>query len=101
MKTRAVVCSGLGEPWKTEEVEIDPPANREVRVKMVYAGMCHSDEHLLHIRHAIHSATWGFWRPSGSDRPRGLPARHLVRRIPGEPGIPCPPGCLALPGGRY
>ena len=46
MKTRAVVCSGLGEPWKTEEVEIDPPANREVRVKMVYAGMCHSDEHL-------------------------------------------------------
>src|SRR6202453_5071441 len=46
MKTRAVVCAGLGEPWKTEEVEIDPPANREVRVKMVYAGMCHSDEHL-------------------------------------------------------
>jgi NDMA-dependent alcohol dehydrogenase len=46
MKTRAVVCSGLGEPWKTEEVEIDPPGNREVRVKMVYAGMCHSDEHL-------------------------------------------------------
>jgi NDMA-dependent alcohol dehydrogenase len=46
MKTRAVVCSGLGEPWKTEEIEIDPPANREVRVKMVYAGMCHSDEHL-------------------------------------------------------
>jgi NDMA-dependent alcohol dehydrogenase len=46
MKTRAVVCSGLGEPWKTEVVEIDPPANREVRVKMVYAGMCHSDEHL-------------------------------------------------------
>jgi len=46
MKTRAVVCSGLNEPWKTEEIEIDPPANREVRVKMIYAGMCHSDEHL-------------------------------------------------------
>jgi NDMA-dependent alcohol dehydrogenase len=46
MKTRAVVCSGLNEPWKTEEIELDPPANREVRVKMVYAGMCHSDEHL-------------------------------------------------------
>jgi S-(hydroxymethyl)glutathione dehydrogenase/alcohol dehydrogenase len=46
MKTRAVVCSGLGEPWKTEEIDLDPPANREVRVKMVYAGMCHSDEHL-------------------------------------------------------
>ena len=44
--TRAAVCTGLNEPWKTEEVEIDPPGNREVRVKMVYAGMCHSDEHL-------------------------------------------------------
>jgi NDMA-dependent alcohol dehydrogenase len=46
MTTRAVVCSGLNEPWKTEEVEIGPPASREVRVKMVYSGMCHSDEHL-------------------------------------------------------
>jgi NDMA-dependent alcohol dehydrogenase len=46
MTTRAVVCTGLEEPWKTEEVEIDPPHTREVRVKMVYAGMCHSDEHL-------------------------------------------------------
>ena len=26
MTTRAVVCTGLDEPWKTEEVEIDPPA---------------------------------------------------------------------------
>jgi S-(hydroxymethyl)glutathione dehydrogenase/alcohol dehydrogenase len=46
MKTRAVVCLGLGEPWKTEEIEIDAPGNREVKVKMVYSGMCHSDEHL-------------------------------------------------------
>jgi S-(hydroxymethyl)glutathione dehydrogenase/alcohol dehydrogenase len=46
MTTRAAVCTGLDEPWKTEEVEIDPPGNREIRVKMVYAGMCHSDEHL-------------------------------------------------------
>jgi NDMA-dependent alcohol dehydrogenase len=38
MTTRAAVCTGLDEPWKTEEVEIDPPGNREIRVKMVYAG---------------------------------------------------------------
>jgi S-(hydroxymethyl)glutathione dehydrogenase/alcohol dehydrogenase len=44
--TRAAVCTGLNEPWKTEEIEIDPPANREVRVQMVWSGMCHSDEHL-------------------------------------------------------
>jgi len=44
--TRAAVCVGLNEPWKTEEIDIDPPRAREVRVKMVYSGMCHSDEHL-------------------------------------------------------
>ncbi len=44
--TRAAVCSGLHEPWKVEEVDIDPPHAHEVRVKMSYAGMCHSDEHL-------------------------------------------------------
>ena len=43
---RAAVCTGLNEPWKTEEIEIDPPGNREVRVKMAWSGMCHSDEHL-------------------------------------------------------
>ena len=43
---RAVVCTGLHEPWKTEEIEIDPPGNREVRVQMAWAGMCHSDEHV-------------------------------------------------------
>src|ERR1700685_3060858 len=43
---RAAVCTGLNEPWKTEEIGMDPPGNREVRVKMVWAGMCHSDEHV-------------------------------------------------------
>jgi NDMA-dependent alcohol dehydrogenase len=46
MKIRAAVCSGLEEPWKVEEVDVDPPGPHEVLVKMAYAGMCHSDEHL-------------------------------------------------------
>ncbi len=46
MKTRAAVCSGQHEPWKVEEIEVDPPRAREVQVKMAYAGMCRSDEHL-------------------------------------------------------
>lgn len=46
MKIRAAVCSGLGEPWKIEEIDVDPPGPHEVVVEMVYAGMCHSDEHL-------------------------------------------------------
>ncbi len=43
MKIRAAVCSGLNEPWKTEEVEIDAPHAHEVKVQMAYAVMCHSD----------------------------------------------------------
>jgi NDMA-dependent alcohol dehydrogenase len=46
MKVRAAVCSGLNEPWKTEEVDVEPPGPHEVLVQMAYAGMCHSDEHL-------------------------------------------------------
>jgi NDMA-dependent alcohol dehydrogenase len=46
MKIRAAVCSGLHEPWKVEEVDVEPPGPHEVLVQMAYAGMCHSDEHL-------------------------------------------------------
>ncbi len=46
MRTRAAVCTGLDEPWKVEEIEIDPPGPHEVQVELAYAGMCHSDEHL-------------------------------------------------------
>ncbi|HWD52859.1 MAG TPA: NDMA-dependent alcohol dehydrogenase [Acidimicrobiales bacterium] len=46
MKTRAAVCTGLHEPWKVEEIEVDAPGPHEVRVQMAYAGLCHSDEHL-------------------------------------------------------
>ena len=44
--TRAAVCLGVNEPWRVEEIDIDPPADREVRVQMHFAGLCHSDEHL-------------------------------------------------------
>jgi len=46
MKVRAAICTGLFEPWTTEDIEIDEPHAHEVKVKMAYAGMCHSDEHL-------------------------------------------------------
>jgi NDMA-dependent alcohol dehydrogenase len=46
MRTRASIVSGAKEPWRTEEIELDEPHAHEVRVKMAYAGMCQSDEHL-------------------------------------------------------
>ncbi len=47
MKTRAAILRGVGERWSVEEIELDPPGPGEVLVKTAYAGLCHSDEHLV------------------------------------------------------
>lgn len=47
MKTRAAVLHGVGERWSVEEIELDPPKAGEVLVKTAFAGLCHSDEHLV------------------------------------------------------
>lgn len=47
MKTRAAVLRELHAPWSVEEIELDPPRDHEVLVRLVASGMCHSDEHLV------------------------------------------------------
>jgi NDMA-dependent alcohol dehydrogenase len=47
MKTRAGVLYHPGEAIRVEEVELDPPKDHEVQVKMVAAGVCHSDYHIV------------------------------------------------------
>ncbi|WP_156761597.1 NDMA-dependent alcohol dehydrogenase [Microbacterium karelineae] len=44
--TRAAVCRAPGEPWEVTELTLDPPRANEVRVRIVAAGMCHSDDHI-------------------------------------------------------
>lgn len=39
----AVVCWGIGEAGKVEEIQVEPPKASEVRVKMLYASLCHTD----------------------------------------------------------
>lgn len=39
----AVVCWGIGEPGKVEEIQVEPPKSSEIRVKMLYASVCHTD----------------------------------------------------------
>lgn len=46
MKTQAAVLWGLKEQWSVEDVELDPPKESEVLVKLAASGLCHSDEHL-------------------------------------------------------
>ncbi len=45
--TRAAVLWGHQQDWKIEQLELDDPGPGEVVVKTAYAGMCHSDEHVV------------------------------------------------------
>jgi NDMA-dependent alcohol dehydrogenase len=47
MKTKAAVLWGLNEKWQVEDVDLDPPKENEVLVKLTASGLCHSDEHLV------------------------------------------------------
>src|SRR5215831_10459000 len=47
MKTRTAVLYQPGEAIRVEEIELDPPKEHEVQVKMVAAGVCHSDYHMV------------------------------------------------------
>jgi S-(hydroxymethyl)glutathione dehydrogenase/alcohol dehydrogenase len=47
MKTQAAVLWGTGQDWKIEDVDLDPPQQNEVLLKLTASGLCHSDEHLV------------------------------------------------------
>ena len=46
-KTRAAICWGVGKEWSVEEIDLDPPRHGEVLVRVVTAGLCHSDDHIV------------------------------------------------------
>ena len=46
MKTRAAVAYEVNEPWVIDEFELRDPGPDELLVKMSFAGLCHSDEHI-------------------------------------------------------
>jgi len=47
METTAAVCRKAHEPLTIESIEIDKPAGREVLVRTVATGVCHSDLHVI------------------------------------------------------
>lgn len=47
MKVKAAVVYAPGQDWSVEEIEIGEPKAGEVQVRTAYAGLCHSDEHVL------------------------------------------------------
>ena len=47
MKVEAALLWGVKEEWSVEEVELDPPRENEVLVRLAAAGLCHSDAHIV------------------------------------------------------
>jgi S-(hydroxymethyl)glutathione dehydrogenase/alcohol dehydrogenase len=45
MKSRAAVLWNVGEKWSVEELEVAPPAQGEVTIRVRATGLCHSDDH--------------------------------------------------------
>ncbi|KAM3937175.1 alcohol dehydrogenase 1-like [Leptodactylus fuscus] len=47
IKCKAAVCWGPNKPLTIEDIEVAPPKDHEVRIKIVATGICRSDEHVL------------------------------------------------------
>jgi NDMA-dependent alcohol dehydrogenase len=47
MRVKAALVHEVGKDWSVEEIEIGDPKAGEVLVRTAYAGLCHSDEHVL------------------------------------------------------
>jgi NDMA-dependent alcohol dehydrogenase len=47
METEAAILWEPRTDWSVEPIELDPPKEGEVLVKLAASGMCHSDEHLV------------------------------------------------------
>ncbi|CEI89220.1 Putative S-(Hydroxymethyl)glutathione dehydrogenase [Rhizopus microsporus] len=47
IKCRAAVAWEAGRPLSIEEVEVAPPKAHEVRIKILYTGVCHTDAYTL------------------------------------------------------
>lgn len=47
MQTDAAVLWEPGTEWKIETIELDPPKDGEVLVRLAASGMCHSEEHVV------------------------------------------------------
>lgn len=45
---KAAVCYRFHEPLTVENIRIEPPKTGEVRVRVLAAGICHSDIHFIH-----------------------------------------------------
>lgn len=54
MKVKAAITYEYHQPLLIEEVELDPPGENDVTIRIAATGICHSDIHCIHGEHGIH-----------------------------------------------
>src|SRR5260221_3957064 len=113
MKTSAAVLFAQPGRWEVTEVDLDEPKATEVLVKIMAAGLCHSDDHMctgdmpsmkLPIAGGHEGA--GIVEAVGANVTNVAPGDHIVLQfIPGcgrcrwgarGPPNPCGPGAMFL-----
>ncbi|GMP79667.1 hypothetical protein CsSME_00035120 [Camellia sinensis var. sinensis] len=84
IRCKAAVARKAGKPLVIEEVEVAPPQKMEVRVKILYTSLCHTDVY--------------FWEAKGQNFPRilGHEAGGIVESV-GEGVTDLAPGDHVLP----
>jgi Zn-dependent alcohol dehydrogenase len=54
MKVKAAISYEYHQPLVMEEVELDPPGDNDVTIRIAATGICHSDIHCIHAEHGVH-----------------------------------------------
>ena len=83
---KAAVMRAVGEPLGIEDIRIDVPAPREVLVRTVATGVCHSDLHVLEGSLPNPTPTVLGHEPAGVVEAVGAEVRHVA---PGDHVIGC------------
>ena len=47
MRTRAAVLFTVPGKWEVTEIDLEPPQQGELLIRMAAAGLCHSDDHIV------------------------------------------------------
>ncbi len=47
LDVRGAICFENNTPWQVEKVELEEPRDNEVLIRVLTAGLCHSDDHVL------------------------------------------------------
>ena len=54
MQVKAAISYEYNQPLVMEEVELDPPGDNDVLIRIAATGICHSDIHCMHGEHGIY-----------------------------------------------